>query len=216
MGITSGSAMLKQYGLAESANIVSRAFGGNQDAMTAAMGRAEATKAVISLLGDTYSEFAGEFGSGMKGITATAQAIQVESYESKIGRLNAATDALKIGIGGDINVIKGFFVDMGAGFLNNVVAPIMSSPVGEVFQGIAAGVGIAAKGVLDLGSGALNAATQLVVMTATLQNAGGFAKLFGSSMSLMTQPFKLVGGFALKAIAPIMAFGASETEEPNS
>jgi TP901 family phage tail tape measure protein len=205
MGYESGSAMLAQEGLAESANIVSRAFGGNQDAMIQAMGRAEAMKAVISLTGDAYTDFATQFGEGMKGVTASAQAIQVESYESKVGRLNAATDALKIQIGGDINNIKGFFVDMGAGFLTNVVGPIMSSPVGEVFQGIAAGVGFAAKGILDLGSGALNTATQLVVMTSTIQNAGGFSKLFGSVLGGIASPLKQLGTSIAGMIGPLIA-----------
>jgi TP901 family phage tail tape measure protein len=209
VGITSGSAMLAEFGLAESAMIVNRAFGGNQDAIAQAMGRQEAMKAVVSLTADAYSGFAQQFGATMTGVTAAAQAIQAESYESKVGRLNAATDALKIQIGGDINAIKGFFFDMGAGFLTHVAGPIMSSPVGGVFQGIAAATGLAAKTVLDLGSGALNTATQLVVMTATIQNAGGFAKLFGSSLSLLTTPFVKIGGAALGVIPVIAAFGAS-------
>ena len=209
VGITSGSAMLEQYGLAASAEIVSKAFNGNQDAIAAAMGRQEAMKYVVSMTSGAYSDFATQFGSTMKGVTESARAVQTEAYESKVERLEAATASLQIGIGEDINAIKGFFVDMGAGFLTHVVAPIMSSPVGGVFQGIAAGVGLAAKSVLDMGSGALNAATQLVVLTATVQNAGGFAKLFGHSLSLMGTPFKMIGGLALKAIGPVIAFGAS-------
>jgi TP901 family phage tail tape measure protein len=209
IGISSGSAMLEQYGLAESLSMVKAAVGGSQDNMAKALGSVEALQAAITLTADDYTSFAQSYSSGLSGATAEALDAQTQSYESKVARLQSASDALKIQMGDDINNIKGLFVDMGAGFLNNVVAPIMSSPVGEVFQGIAAGVGLAAQGVLSLGSGALNAATQLVVMTATLQNAGGFAKLFGSSLSLMTQPFKLIGGFALKAIGPIIAFGAS-------
>jgi TP901 family phage tail tape measure protein len=193
VGITSGSAMLAEFGLAESAMIVNRAFDGNQDAIAQAMGRQEAMKAVISLTADAYSGFAQQFGTTMDGVTAAAQSIQVESYESKLARLTAATDSLQIQIGGDINAIKGFFVDMGAGFLTHVVSPIMSSPVGEVFQGIAAGAGLAAKSVLDMGSGALNTATQLVMLTATLQNSGGFATLFKNSLGLITSPLKGIG-----------------------
>jgi TP901 family phage tail tape measure protein len=205
MGYTSGSAMLAELGLAESARVVSAAFGGNQDAITRAMGRAEAMKAVISLTGEAYGDFAQQFGSTMNGITAAAQAVQTESYVSKVARLQAATDSLKIGIGSDINAIKGFFAGMGAGFLSGVVAPIMSSPVGEVFQGIAAGVGLAAKGVLDLGSGALNTASQLVMLTATLQNAGGFSKLFGSALGGIASPLRKMGTSIAGMTGPLIA-----------
>lgn len=204
-GISSGSAMLAQYGLAESASILSRAVGGNQDALTQALGRQEAMKAAVQLSSGAYADFAAQFGSTMQGITAASQAVQAESYESKVGRLNAATDALKIQIGGDINAIKGFFVDMGAGFLSHVVAPIMSSPVGGVFQGMAAVTGLAAKTVLDLGSGALNTASQLVVMTATIQNAGGFSKLFGSALGGIASPLKNIGTSIAGMVGPLIA-----------
>lgn len=107
--------------------------------------------------------------------------------------------------GGDINAIKGFFVDMGAGFLNHVVAPVMSSPVGGVFQGMAAVAGLAAKTVLDLGSGALNTASQLVVMTATIQNAGGFSKLFGSALGGIASPLKSIGTSIAGMVGPLIA-----------
>jgi hypothetical protein len=204
VGITSGSAMLAEYGLAESAEIVSRAFGGNQDAMVQAVGRIEAVNAVISLTGDAYGGFAQQFGEGMSGITAASRAVQVESYESKIGRLNAATDALKIQVGDDVNFIKGLFVDMGAGFLTYVVGPIMSSPLGGVFQGLAAGVGLAAKSVLDVGSGVLNTASQLAVLTAAAGNAGGFINLFKNSVSLLTSPLKGVASAIAGMIGPLL------------
>jgi TP901 family phage tail tape measure protein len=206
VGITSGSAMLAEYGLAESARIVATVFGGSADLITQALGRQEAKAAVISLMGDGYTEFASQFGQAMQtAVTAEAQAVQQQAYESKVARLQAATESLQIQIGDDINAIKGFFVAMGAGFLNNVAAPILSSPVGGVFQGIAAGAGLAAKGILDLGSGALNTVSQLVMLTATLQNAGGFAKLFGSVVGGMASPLRKVGTSIAGMIGPILA-----------
>ncbi|MFC1238413.1 phage tail tape measure protein [Treponema vincentii] len=205
VGIASGSAMLEEYGLAESARIVQSAFAGNQDAMVAAMGRAEAMQAVIALTGDSYSKFAKDFGSGMKGITEAAQAIQIEAYESKVARLQAASDSLKIQMGDDINAIKGFFVDMHSGFLNNVVSPLLSSPVGGVFQRIAAFASIAAGGVLRLGSGVLNTATQLVTLTSTISNAGGITKLFSSTLGTLKSAVTGVGSSLMSLIAPFWA-----------
>lgn len=205
VGISSGSAMLEEYGLAESARIVQSAFAGNQDAMVAAMGRAEAMQAVLALTGDSYSDFAHQFGESMKGITAASQAIQMESYESKLGRLQAASDTLKIQIGDDVNAIKGFFVDMQAGFLSDVVVPFMSSPVGSVFQRIAAFAGIAAGGVFRLGSGVLNTATQLVTLTSTISNAGGITKLFSSTLGTLKNAVTGIGSSLMSLIAPLWA-----------
>ena len=205
VGIASGSAMLEEYGLAESARIVQSAFAGNQDAMVAAMGRAEAMQAVLALTGDSYSEFAHKFGSEMKGITEAAQAIQTEAYESKVARLQAASDSLKIQMGDDVNAIKGFFVDMQAGFLSKVVVPFMSSPVGGVFQRIAAFAGLAAGGVLQLGSGVLNTATQLVTLTSTISNAGGITKLFSSTLGTLKNAVTGIGSSLMNLIAPLWA-----------
>ena len=209
VGISSGSAMLEQYGLAESLNIVKNAVGGSQDQMAKALGSVEALQGAIVLTGEDYTAFAKNYAGGLSGATAGALEAQAQSYEARVAKLQAANDALKIQIGDDINSIKGFFVDMGTGFLTNVVSPIMGSPVGEVFQGIAAGVGLAAKGILDLGSGALNTASQLVMLTATMQNAGGFSKLFSNSLSLIKSPFKMISSVALKAVPALGAFAVA-------
>jgi TP901 family phage tail tape measure protein len=209
VGITSGSAMLAEYGLAESARIVSNVFNGDQDAIAQAMGRMEAMKAVVSLTGSTYTDFAAEFGATMDGITAKSQAIQTESYESKVAKLNAATDSLQIKVGADINRIKGFFVDMGTGFLTHAVTPIVNSPLGPVFTNLAAGVGLTAKGVLDVGSGVLNTAAQFSVLAVNIQNAGGFANLFKGSLQLLGAPFKAVGTMVGGFVANLFGIGAS-------
>jgi TP901 family phage tail tape measure protein len=209
VGITSGSAMLAQYGLAESAKIIGDVFNGDQDAIAQAMGRMEAMKAVVSLTGSTYADFASEFGSTMDGITAKSQAVQTQSYESKLARLQAASGSLKIKMGEDINGIKGFFADMGTVFLTRVVTPIVNSPVGPVFSKLAALTGLAAKGVLDTGSGVLNAAAQFSVLAVNIQNAGGFVNLFKSSLQFLGAPFKAVGGMIAGFITNLIGVGAS-------
>jgi hypothetical protein len=201
--------MLAEHGLAESARIVSRAFNGDQDAIAQAMGRMEAMKAVVSLTGDTYSEFAAEFGSTMDGITARSQAIQTQSYESKLARLGAATAALQIKTGESINGIKGIFADMGTVFLTHIVAPIVNSPVGPVFTNLAAVTGLAAKGVLDVGSGIINAAAQFSVLAVNVQNAGGFMHLFGSSLNFLGAPFKAAGTMIVGLVGNLFGIGGS-------
>jgi hypothetical protein len=148
----------------------------------------------------------------MDGITAKSQAIQTESYESKMARFQAATDALKISVGDDINAVKGFFVDMGTGFLTGV-APIMNSPVGGVFQRIAAITGIGVQGVLSFGSGALNTAAQLSVLAANVKNFSGYADMFKGALSIMGAPLKAamsgflgLAGSIWAAIVPALPF----------
>jgi TP901 family phage tail tape measure protein len=209
VGITSGSAMLKEYGLAESARIVSAALGGNQDAITQAIGRQEAMAAVISLTGDAYTNFATEFGSTMEGVTAGAQAIQTQSFESKMARLEAASDALKIQLGGDINHIKGFFADMQISFLQNVATPILNSPVGGAISQIAAVVSVGGAQFLSMGSAALNTAAQMTTLAANIKNAGGYAQILQGAMTIMSAPFHAVGSAASKFAGSLFRIGAS-------
>jgi TP901 family phage tail tape measure protein len=218
LGFSSGSALVKQYGLAESLTMVKSALGGSDDGMAKALGSSEALQASIELTSDKYGAFAKEYAQGLSGAASTALVAQTQSYEARVAKLQAVQDSLRIQIGGDINAIKGFFVDIGAGFLTHVAAPIMSSPVGEVFQGIAAATGLAAKTALDLGSGVLNTATQLVLLTATVQNAGGFAKLFKSSLDgmrsrigLLLTPLKAAGAGLAAFSASVKSVGFAQT-----
>jgi TP901 family phage tail tape measure protein len=153
VGIESGSAMLAEYGLAESLNIVKQALGGSQDAMTKALGSSEALQAAIALTADDYGAFATTFGSTMSGVTESARSIQLESFESKTARLEAVSQSLQMQIGTDVNKIKGFFVDMKSGFLLNVVSPLMNSPVGGTLTTIAAGASVGVQSLLNLGAG---------------------------------------------------------------
>jgi TP901 family phage tail tape measure protein len=194
IGIASGSAMLAQYGLVESLNIINHAVGGSQDAMAKALGSTEALNGATALLGSGYTDFAAKFGAALESsVTAEAVAIQNQSYESKLARMEAATQVLQLQIGDNINAIKGQFLELGAGFLTNVVSPIMSSPIGEVFQEVAAFTGVAGQGLLSFGGTALTTATQFTTLAANIKNAGGYAKIFHGAMTIMQVPFKSIG-----------------------
>ena len=81
VGISSGSAMLEQYGLAESLNIVKNAVGGSQDQMAKALGSVEALQGAIVLTGEDYTAFAKNYAGGLSGATAGALEAQAQSYE---------------------------------------------------------------------------------------------------------------------------------------
>jgi phage-related protein len=191
VGIESGSAMLAEYGLVESLNIVKQSVGGSQDAMAKALGSTMALNGATALLGSGYTDFAAKFGTALEsGVTAEAAAIQNQSYESKLARMEAATQALQLQIGDNINAIKGRFAELGAGFLTNVVSPIMSSPIGGVFQEAAAVAGVFGQELLSLGGTALATAVQFTTLAANIKNAGGYAKIFHGVMTVMQAPFK--------------------------
>jgi TP901 family phage tail tape measure protein len=190
VGITSGSAMLKEYGLAASLDIVSQAVGGSQDAMTKALGSSEALQAAVALTDAGYAQFAADFSGGMDDITASAQGVQLESLEMKMARLSAASSSLQLQIGASVNEIKGRFVDIGLSFMSGAVAPIMNSPVGPQIAGIAAYAGMGAKGLLDLTSGALNAASQISALADLVANKDAIFKMFQGTLKILGAPFK--------------------------
>jgi len=202
MGIESGQAMLQQYGLADSLVILKDALGGDEQAFASLIGSAEAATVALALTEDAYVNFAGSFAESMGTVTEAARGVQLESIEAKMARLDSASKSLQAQIGQDINGIKGFFIDMKFGFLSNVVSPIMSSPVGGALSKVAAVTGMAAKGILDMGSGALNTAAQMTTLAANISNAGGIAKLFTSGIGLMKSSFSIL-------MSPIKAAGTS-------
>jgi TP901 family phage tail tape measure protein len=217
LGIESGQAMLQQYGLAESLYILKDAIGGDQ-AFSSLIGSAEAATVVLALTEDAYVSFAGSFTEGMGKVTEAARGVQLESIEMKMARLDSASKSLQAQIGQDINGIKGFFIDMKFGFLSNVVSPIMSSPVGGAVSKIAAVTGMAAKTMLDMGSGALNAAAQMTTLAANLSSVGGITKLFqsgiglaGSSLKILATPLRAAGsgilGLGKSIIGALPAIG---------
>ncbi|MHB9293118.1 hypothetical protein Holit_02238 [Hollandina sp. SP2] len=210
VNIESGSTMLAEYGLVESLNIVKQSVGGSQDAMAKALGSTMALNGATALLGSGYTDFAAKFGTALEsGVTAEAAAVQNQSYESKLARMEAATQALQLQIGDNINAIKGGFAELGAGFLTNVVSPIMSSPIGGVFQEIAAVAGVVGQELLSFGGTALTTAVQFTTLAANIKNAEGYAKIFHGVMTVMQAPFKAVGGMVKGFITNLFGIGAA-------
>jgi TP901 family phage tail tape measure protein len=200
LGIESGQAMLQQYGLAESLYILKNAMGDDQ-AFAGMIGSAEAATVALALTEDAYVSFAGSFAEGMGTVTEAARSVQLESIEAKMARLDSVSRSLQAQVGQDINGIKGFFVDFKFGFLSHIVSPLMNSPVGGALSKITAFTGMAAKGVLDFGSGAMATAAQMTTLAANISKAGGIAKMFhsgiglaGSGLKILATPLRVAGG----------------------
>lgn len=84
IGIESGSAALKQYGLAGVLGRLGWSVNNSTDAMAEMVGSVEALSAATILNGPDLEEFIGLFEDGMKGATAAARALQLESPSAKI------------------------------------------------------------------------------------------------------------------------------------
>jgi TP901 family phage tail tape measure protein len=206
IGIASGSAMLAEYGLVETLNIVNQAVGGSQDAMAKALGSTEALNGATALLGSGYTDFAAKFGTALESsVTAEAAAIQNQSYETKLARMEAATQALQVQIGDNINGIKGFFAELGTGFLTNVVSPIMSSSAGGVFQQMAAGIGVAGQSLLGFAGTGLSTMSMVTTLAANIRNLGGVAQILHGTLDVMQAPLLAMKTGLQNLIAPMIA-----------
>jgi TP901 family phage tail tape measure protein len=218
LGIESGKAMLQQYGLADSLAILKDALGGDEQAFANLIGSADAATVALALTEDAYVSFAGSFAEGMGTVTEAARSVQLESIEAKMARLDSVSRSLQAQVGQDINNIKGHFIDFKFGFLSNIVSPLMSSPVGGFLSKTTAFVGMAAKGVLDFGSGAMNAAAQMTTLAANISNAGGIAKMFhsgiglaGSSLKILATPLRVAGSGLSAFSASVKSVGFLKT-----
>jgi len=209
MGIESGQAMLQQYGLADSLRILKDAVGGNEQAFSNLVGSAEAAQAALALTEDAYAGFAGSFADSMGTVTDAARSVQLESIEAKMARLDSASKSVQARIGQDVNNFKGFFAGIKASFLADVVGPLLDTPVGGALSTIAAGAGMLAQGVLDVGGAALNTASQIATVTASVQNAGGLMKMFKTSLGVMKGGLKLLGAPLKLVGSGILGMGKS-------
>ena len=192
MGVESGSAMIKQYGLAGALSQIKGALGGSSDAMAKVLGSTEALQGATTLTDEAFASFSATFASGLDGITKSAQAVQLEAYEAKMARLKSSQDAYAAKMGESSNRIKGFFADIKTGFLQ-MALPLMSTPLGDSLTPIVAALGLGAEKALGLGGAALNTASQMATLAAAAKNAGGIAGLLKGSFEIATVPAKMLG-----------------------
>ena len=202
MGVESGSAMIKQYGLAGALSQIKDALGGSSDAMAKVLGSTEALQGATTLTDATFKSFSETFASGLDGITKSARAVQLEAYEAKMSRLKSSQDAFAAKMGESSNKITGFFADIKTGFYQAAM-PILSTPLGDALAPTVAVLAMGAEKALAFGGGALQAASQLATLAATAQSAGGLASLFGGGWNAAIGTFKDKLGGALGATSKL-------------
>lgn len=99
MGVESGSVALEMFGLAGTLDRLDQAFGGSQDAMAEALGSVEALQAAVVLGQDGFAEFEESFVSSLDGVTAAAEAVQMDSPAAQFDLLKSQISALAIEVG---------------------------------------------------------------------------------------------------------------------
>jgi hypothetical protein len=104
--------------------------------------------------------------------------------------MGAATQALQLQIGDNINAIKGGFAELGAGFLTQVVSPILASPLGGTFQEVAAGVGVAGQSLLRFAGTGLSTMSTITMLAANKQNLGGVSKILHGMLDALKAPWR--------------------------
>ena len=119
MGVDSGSAALKQYGLAGTLQRLQSALGGSTDSMAAALGTTEALGAATILNQPGLEAFWQTYTDGLDGATDAARNIQLTSAQAKFDILQASMQGFAIMLGQ--NLLPAL------GSLAEAVVPIITS-----------------------------------------------------------------------------------------
>ncbi len=98
-GIASGSAALKNLGLAGTYRKINQALGGSLDKMQAATGSVWAMQGATAVATDTFTDFAAAFAETADGLTASAEAIQMSSHAAMWDVLQSKVENLRIELG---------------------------------------------------------------------------------------------------------------------
>lgn len=122
IGVESGDAALKMYGLEGTISRLNGAFGGSTQKMAEALGSQEALKASLALTSDEYAAFFDTFTGGIEGSTAAAQEIQRQgkSWELLQNKISAAGIALRDEFLPALNTLA----DVGIGVLDVIGAAV--------------------------------------------------------------------------------------------
>jgi TP901 family phage tail tape measure protein len=207
-GYATGTQMIQQLGLVGALNQLNAVMDGNQDKMAGALGSVEALQAMVSLTKDGFSNFSKTFQTGLNGITQSSQKVQLESYNAKLALLTAAKERFSEKVGTATNAIRGFGAGLMTWVLNGLNA-VSDAPALGWIPGFVAGLGTATSSALGFVGAGLNVTAQVATIANVASKGKDIAGMFGSVASLVSTPFKMLGGGILKLIPVIWSFSAS-------
>lgn len=202
LGISSGQAAIKQYGLVGTLELLKKSVGGSEQEMGEMLGRIEAVSGAMQLTNGGFGEFAKTFETGLSGATAAAQAIQLDSFSAKSEKLKNQLSGLGIEIGQVLIPPLSQLVDwvtQGITSLNKIHPAIVPVTAGILALGAALGIISPALGAIKMGLmalfspiGLLTAAIVLIGGLA-IHHFGGLDKLLIAASTSARQLVQIVG-----------------------
>lgn len=192
MGVESGSAALKQFGLAGTLGRLQNALGGSTDAMAEALGSTEALGAAMVLNQPGLEDFWTTYENGLNGATDAARNIQLTSAAAQFDLLKSAASGLAIEVGQNLTVMLGGLAAAVTPIISGITSWAQAHPelMAQLTPLIAA-VALAGPAILAVGTAMTLAAPAVGVM------AGAFA--------LLVSPIGLV-------VAGLVALGVAYTQ----
>lgn len=171
-GIASGSAAIKQYGLAGVLGRLQVAAGGSADAMAKALGSVEALSAATLINSADFEDALGNFEDGYKGATAAAAAIQGTSFASIFDKFRSSVSGAAIAVGNLLLPPLGILIQVATAVVQYVA---QMNPVILAFAAAAA-VAVVAAGPLAAAIGLIASPVGLLVIA-----VGGIAVAFNEN-----------------------------------
>lgn len=99
IGVESGIAAIRQYGLAGTLRLLADTTEGGALGMGQMLGSVEALNAALVLAGPDFESFLENFSSGLEGSTEAARALQLDSASAQFDQLKASIEGLAIAVG---------------------------------------------------------------------------------------------------------------------
>jgi TP901 family phage tail tape measure protein len=99
IGVASGTAAIKTFGLAGTLQRLEAAAGGNKDKLAAMLGSVEALQASMVLGQEDFNKFADTFEGGLEGATEAARKVQLDSFNAQWDLFKNKLEAAGIAIG---------------------------------------------------------------------------------------------------------------------
>jgi len=186
VGVESGSALLKQEGLAGALRKLNEAVGGSTDEMAKMLGRTEGLQGALALLDPSSLEFFTLFDEGLAGATATARELQLDSPAAKFDILRNRIEGVVLQIGTALLPIFSRIVDF--------IAPVV-----EGLSKLIGQFGDWATTNPELADTITKVAIGIGALVLVIPVLSGVAAAAGKALALLTSPLMLLAGIAVLA-----------------
>jgi len=186
VGVESGSALLKQEGLAGALRKLNEAVGGSTDEMAKMLGSTEALQGALALLDPSSLKFFTLFDEGLAGATATARELQLDSPSAKFDILRHRIEGVVLQFGQALLPI-----------LERVVDAL--SPIIEKISELISGFDEWATANPELANTLINVALGVGGLAVAMPILSGVSSTAAGALRLLVSPLTALAGIALFA-----------------